>query len=270
MKSQADKHRINFCFNIGDLVLVKLQPYRQHSVHYRPSYKLSKRYYGPYPVIEKIGQVAYKLQLPNHSKIHPVFHISLLKKFHGNNSTPSASLPPPSYNNQPLIQPLSILATRKKLINNHWESQFLIHWEGLPLEEATWTSATQFKTTYPNFHLEDKVSLEGVSIDTNNKAIPAEGFNQQQTQHSEEEIFIETNKELENEEPTGIEITGTENEEDTMSDQEELREKEIGKQMELEEAEWEDLFTLNRLRRSRRRAKEPGKQQVLSHPRADK
>ena len=83
MKNQADKKRTDVSFAMGDLVLVKLQPYRQHSVTLRRNQKLGMRYFGPFPVVAKIGSVAYMLQLPNVAKIHPVFHITQLKSFKG-------------------------------------------------------------------------------------------------------------------------------------------------------------------------------------------
>ena len=86
MTYKANAHRQDFEFSIGDLVLLRLQPYRQSTVAARHSHKLSKRFYGPFSVIARIGQVAYRLGLPESSRIHPVFHISVWKPFRGAHS----------------------------------------------------------------------------------------------------------------------------------------------------------------------------------------
>lgn len=59
---------------------MKLQSYRQKSLAPRPYEKLAAKFYGPFEVTQRIGQVAYRLQLPETSKIHPIFHISQLKR----------------------------------------------------------------------------------------------------------------------------------------------------------------------------------------------
>jgi hypothetical protein len=58
MKIQADKKRTDRQFQVGEKVLLKLQPYVQTSVASRPYPKLSFKYYGPYDVVERIGAVA--------------------------------------------------------------------------------------------------------------------------------------------------------------------------------------------------------------------
>jgi hypothetical protein len=81
MKLYADAKRSERVFQVGDKVLLKLQPYTQGSVVSRPYPKLAFKYFGPYTVLEKIGSVAYKIQLPDESKIHNVFYVSRLKDF---------------------------------------------------------------------------------------------------------------------------------------------------------------------------------------------
>jgi hypothetical protein len=81
MKLYADKKRSEHSFLIGEHVLLKLQPYTQHSVVNRSFPMLAYKYYGPYEVIEKIGSVAYKLKLPDGNLIHHVFHVSQIKSF---------------------------------------------------------------------------------------------------------------------------------------------------------------------------------------------
>lgn len=80
MTQLANRKRSNKNFDIGDWVYVKLQAYKQQSVANRQSYKLSPLYFGPYKILDKIGQVAYKLELPSDSQIHPTFHMSKLKR----------------------------------------------------------------------------------------------------------------------------------------------------------------------------------------------
>jgi ribosomal protein L21E len=164
MKASADAHRRDVQYKVGDWVLVKLRPHRQTSVTQSTYSKLHKRYYGPFQVLDKIGSVAYKVQLPPDSKIHPVFHCSVLKPYHHLEATtmPIATLPPDAKENQPIITPLVILDSR-------WSKdttptlEVLVQWSGLPADDTSWEQWDKLKLAY---HLEDKVLPDDVGSDS--------------------------------------------------------------------------------------------------------
>ncbi|GJZ40818.1 ty3-gypsy retrotransposon protein [Tanacetum coccineum] len=161
METQANRTRRDVEFNVGNKVLVKLQPYRQVTLAKRHSNKLAKRYYGPFEILERVGKVAYRLALPDSSKIHPVFHVSLLKPFLGSDQEGVTNLPEEEHEGHPMEQPLAICATRVVLQNGIPARQVLVQWNGSSPEEATWEWLTDFQSTYPTYHLEDKVIFEG-------------------------------------------------------------------------------------------------------------
>jgi hypothetical protein len=80
---------------MGGLVIVKLQTYIQSSLAPRANQKLSFKFFDPFVVVKKIGTVAYQLDLPQHSMIHPGFHVSQLKKVVGSSVQVSPSLSSP-------------------------------------------------------------------------------------------------------------------------------------------------------------------------------
>ncbi|XP_004300989.1 PREDICTED: uncharacterized protein LOC101299196 [Fragaria vesca subsp. vesca] len=151
MKQQADKNRTEHSFEVNDWDFLKLHPYRQQSLVRRPSQKLAPHFYGPFQVEAKISKVAYKLTLPANCKLHPIFHVSLLKKRVGSGTPVAATLP--QFDTKGLIdwQPNRVLdmavVTKRKRAVTKW----LVAWKGLPLEDATWEEAYSMVRKFPDF-----------------------------------------------------------------------------------------------------------------------
>ena len=89
---------------------MELQRYVQSSLVKRANQKLAFKFFGPYPVVAKVEHVAYKLDFPPESAMHPVFRVSLLKKALGSNIQVSLALPPMP---NPSQQPKKILQRRE-------------------------------------------------------------------------------------------------------------------------------------------------------------
>jgi len=155
MKLQADKNITEQVFQEGNWVYLRLQPYRRKSVASRKNLKLSPRFLGPFQVLQKIGSFAYKLDLPATARLHPVFHVSFLKKKLRQHTISIPTFPPVDVNGEIHPEPESILD--KRVIPNRGRplTELLVRWKGAAAEEDTWENAWKLQAQYP--HLVGKV-----------------------------------------------------------------------------------------------------------------
>lgn len=136
MKFFSDKHKSKREFQVGDWVFLRLQPYRQTSLPMCCNLKLAPKFYGPHQIIQCVGKVSYKLQLPSSASIHPMFHVAMLKKNIGTNVTSSSSLPPVNQLGQFMVELVAILNRRMVKKNNAASLQVLEQWSNMPPTEA--------------------------------------------------------------------------------------------------------------------------------------
>ena len=118
-KSYADLKRKNIQYEIGEKVFLKVSPWKKFMRFGRKG-KLSPRFIGPYEVIEKVHQVAYRLALPPELKnIHNVFHVSILRRYM---SDPSHVVSSEIIEHRPYLtykeEPVEILAREVKALRN--------------------------------------------------------------------------------------------------------------------------------------------------------
>ncbi|KAL0561486.1 hypothetical protein IC582_001914 [Cucumis melo] len=160
MKLYADRKRRHVEFQIDELVLLKIRPYRQTTLRSKRNEKLSSRYFGPYKILERIGEVAYRLELPTDATIHPVFHVSQLRKFVSNQTNVLPTLQNVTEKFEWQSQPEEV---RDYRLDKYGKWEVLIAWQNLQDYEASWEDYDEISKRYPNLHLEDKVNLKGGS-----------------------------------------------------------------------------------------------------------
>lgn len=166
MAEGANRHRRHVEFEVGEVVWLKLQPYRQHSVAKPLSAKLAPRYYGPFEILERVGPVAYKLRLPEGSRVHNVFHVSLLREFvAGTGDVDGVKLPPEFVGSRPVVRPVALLEERVSWREGKPEKQGLVSWED---DDSTpsWEPMEEICRRFPDIHLVGKAIPIGGGVDT--------------------------------------------------------------------------------------------------------
>ncbi|XP_070010648.1 uncharacterized protein [Nicotiana sylvestris] len=155
-KSYADIRRRKLEFQVDDWVFLRVSPMKG-VMRFGKKGKLSPRYIGPYRVTQRIGQVAYRLELPPEmSLVHPVFHVSMLKKVVGD---PSTIVPIEDIEvNEELSYeeiPVAILDRQVRKLRNKEVASVKVLWQSQQVEEATWEAESEMKEKYP--HLFEQV-----------------------------------------------------------------------------------------------------------------
>jgi hypothetical protein len=130
MKQQVDQCHSKHHFVEGDQVFLHLQPYKKTSLKEDHCQKLAPKFYGPYTILKCIGPMAYKLSLPSHSKLHPVFHVSCLKKVIGTKCQIQTSLPELDEEGSIWLQPQAVLGpTCEHHLHQHTIQEVLVQWK---------------------------------------------------------------------------------------------------------------------------------------------
>ena len=100
--------------------------------------KLAPKYYGPYKVLQKIGSMAYKLELPATSWVHSVFHVSYLNKIIGDKIPIQTILPELDEEGKVILELEIISEIRTKQLRNRVITEYLVKWKNIPVEDSTW------------------------------------------------------------------------------------------------------------------------------------
>ena len=121
---------------------------------------MSPRFCGPFKILKKVGNVAYKLELPETSRVHPVFHVSRLRKrlYNEDNVVDPGILV--EYTEPPVQphEPEKVLDFHELRTRNHVRRQVLVKWKDRPDEGSTWENISTLKKRFPTFVFADENS----------------------------------------------------------------------------------------------------------------
>ena len=153
-ETYANKRRRPLEFEVGDHVYLRVSPMKGVK-RFGMKGKLAPRYIGPFPILEKCGTVAYKLDLPpSLAGVHDIFHVSQLKKCL--KAPVDVVLPEVTPLEADLTypeQPIKILDQKDRVTRRKTIKFFKIQWSNHTEEEATWESEDFLRSRHPNFEL---------------------------------------------------------------------------------------------------------------------
>ncbi|XP_069145951.1 uncharacterized protein [Solanum lycopersicum] len=138
-KEYADRKVRDLEFMEGEQVLLKVSPMKG-VMRFGKRSKLSPRYIGPFEVLKRMGEVAYELALPSGlSGVHPVFHVSMLKRYHGDgNYIIRSDLVLLDENLSYEEEPVAILDREVRKLRSREIASIKVQWKNRPVEEPTW------------------------------------------------------------------------------------------------------------------------------------
>jgi hypothetical protein len=150
-KNYADKRRRPLIFQVGDHVYLKVSPMKGVS-RFGVKGKLAPRYIGSFPILERCGQVAYKLQLPESlSAMHNVFHVSQLKKCL---RIPDRTIDVVDVTLEPDLtyseHPIRVLDQKDRITQKRTLKFYKVQWNQ-HTEEATWEARDFLEKIFPKF-----------------------------------------------------------------------------------------------------------------------
>jgi hypothetical protein len=151
-KSYADKRSSPLAFEVGDHVYLKVSPWKGVQ-RFGVRGKLAPRYIGPYPIVERCGPMAYRLDLPaNLSAIHNIFHVSQLRKCL---RVPTEAVESDSIQLESDLTyseyPIKILDRKDRITHRTTIKFYKVQWTHHSEEEATWEKEEFLKSKYPEF-----------------------------------------------------------------------------------------------------------------------
>ncbi|GJV26140.1 putative reverse transcriptase domain-containing protein [Tanacetum coccineum] len=163
-KSYADLKRKPMDFQVGDNVMLKVSPWKG-VVRFGKRGKLNPRYVGPFKVIEKVGDVAYKLELPEElSRVHNTFHVSNLKKCYADEPL-AVPLDGLHFDDklQFVEEPVEIMDREVKRLKRSRIPLVKVRWNSKRGPEFTWEREDQFRKKYPHLFTKTAPSSSAAS-----------------------------------------------------------------------------------------------------------
>nr|GEU97315.1 putative reverse transcriptase domain-containing protein [Tanacetum cinerariifolium] len=161
-KSYADLEKRLREFEVGDKVMLKVSPWRG-VIRFGKHGKLSPRFIGPFKVIERIGPVAYKLELPDELRgIHDTFHVSNLKRCFGNDNV-VIPLDEVQLDNKLhfVEEPVEIMDKEVKRLKQSRIPIVKVRWNSRRGLEFTWEREDFFRSKYPHLFARIRVTRQG-------------------------------------------------------------------------------------------------------------